>query len=77
MNMIYFELRKYELDRKKIAVIDTTLSVVKRKPEKKKKKKNRLVRDANPSTSYLFSQLLILYSRYILTRSVFRLVLRY
>ena len=31
-----FELRKYELDRKKIiAVIDTTFAVVKRKPEKK------------------------------------------
>ena len=31
-----FELRKYELDRKKIiAVIDTTYAVVKRKPEKK------------------------------------------
>ena len=30
-----FELRKYELDRKKIiAVIDTTFEVVKRKPEK-------------------------------------------
>ena len=30
-----FELRKYELDRKKIiAVIDTTYAVVKRKPEK-------------------------------------------
>ena len=30
-----FELRKYELDRKKIiAVIDTTFAVIKRKPEK-------------------------------------------
>ena len=30
-----FELRKYELDGKEIiAVIDTTLTVVKRKPEK-------------------------------------------
>ena len=34
MNII-FELRQYELDRKKIiAVIDTTYAVVKRKPEK-------------------------------------------
>ena len=34
MNIIYFELRKYELDGKKIiAVIDTTFAVVKRKPE--------------------------------------------
>ena len=37
MNYEYhiFELRKYELDGKKIiAVIDTTFAVVKRKPEK-------------------------------------------
>ena len=34
MNIIYFELRKYELDTKKIiAVIDTTFAVVKIKPE--------------------------------------------
>ena len=47
MNHI-FELRKYELDRKKIiAVIHTTYAVVKRKPEKK----IRPVRDSNPMTS--------------------------
>ena len=37
MNIIYFNCGKYELDhgKKIIAVIDTTFSVVKRKPEKK------------------------------------------
>ena len=35
MNILYKELRKYELDGNKIiAVIDTTFAVVKRKPEK-------------------------------------------
>ena len=45
-----FELRKYELDRKKIiAVINTTYAVVKRKPEK-----IRPVRDSNPKIYDLF-----------------------
>ena len=42
-----FELRKYELDGKKIiAVIDTIFAVVKRKPEK-----NQACRDSNSMTS--------------------------
>ena len=37
-----FELRKYELDRKKIiAVIDTTFAVIKRKPEKIKSNQSK------------------------------------
>ena len=35
MNIIYLNCGKYELDRKIIAVIDTTFAVVKSKPEKK------------------------------------------
>ena len=39
-----FELRKYELDRKKIiAVIETTFAVAKRKPEKKIKIKLKTI----------------------------------